>query len=309
MPAGRGARHPATVHSPRQWRRSGASPALEPSTSHVLAAGTVTPPPRRGIVAGKRIRLIPIENPLMAKSATKKKPPRQPDLFDLPKRAAARRRRKSRARKPTQRKAPKASARKATRAASAESGYTAKHIEVLEGLGARAPPPRHVYRRHRREGAASSVRRGDRQFHGRGAGRPRRLDRSRDGGQRLRLRHRQRPRHSGRSASQVQEQVGAGSDHVHAARRRQIRFQGLRDLAAACTASASRSPTRCPSAWRSRSRASRRSTAWRSSAASRRASWKKSAARPTGAAPKFVSGPIRKSSDPRPPSRPSACSR
>jgi topoisomerase-4 subunit B len=68
----------------------------------------------------------------MAKSATKKKPPRQRDLFDLPKRTA----RKSSARKPPARKAPKASARKAARAAggSAESGYTAKHIEVLEGL-------------------------------------------------------------------------------------------------------------------------------------------------------------------------------
>ncbi len=62
----------------------------------------------------------------MAKSATKKKPPVQRDLFDTPKRAA-----KASARKPAPRKAPKASARKA---ASAESGYTAKHIEVLEGL-------------------------------------------------------------------------------------------------------------------------------------------------------------------------------
>ena len=47
---------------------------------------------------------------------------------------------------------------------------------------------------------------------------------------RLHQRHRQRPRHPGRSASEVQEQVGAGSDHVHAARRRQVRLQGLRDL-------------------------------------------------------------------------------
>ena len=64
----------------------------------------------------------------MAKSATKKKPPLQRDLFDTPKRAGAA---KASARKPAPRKAPKASARKA---ASAESGYTAKHIEVLEGL-------------------------------------------------------------------------------------------------------------------------------------------------------------------------------
>src|ERR1041385_3264817 len=61
----------------------------------------------------------------MAKSATKKKPSLQRDLFDTPRQAP-----KS-AHKPAPRKAPKASARKA---ASAESGYTAKHIEVLEGL-------------------------------------------------------------------------------------------------------------------------------------------------------------------------------
>jgi topoisomerase-4 subunit B len=65
----------------------------------------------------------------MAKSATKKNPPLQRDLFDSPKRAA-----KPAARKPTPRTPAKESARKATRSASAESGYTAKHIEVLEGL-------------------------------------------------------------------------------------------------------------------------------------------------------------------------------
>ena len=66
----------------------------------------------------------------MAKSATKKKPSKQPDLFD-----AAPHPSKSAARKPAARGAPKASGRaKPTRAASAESGYTAKHIEVLEGL-------------------------------------------------------------------------------------------------------------------------------------------------------------------------------
>src|SRR5664279_1278195 len=66
----------------------------------------------------------------MAKSATKKKPSKQPDLFDAPSRAA-----KSAARKPAARGAAKAAARtKPTRERSAESGYTAKHIEVLEGL-------------------------------------------------------------------------------------------------------------------------------------------------------------------------------
>jgi topoisomerase IV subunit B len=62
----------------------------------------------------------------MAKSATKKKPLKQPDLFETAPRAA-----KSSARKPAAREKP---APRASRAASAESGYTAKHIEVLEGL-------------------------------------------------------------------------------------------------------------------------------------------------------------------------------
>jgi len=67
----------------------------------------------------------------MAKSATKKKTTKEPDLFDLP-----------RTRKSSVRKAAKASARAKTsartkppaRGSSAEAGYTAKHIEVLEGL-------------------------------------------------------------------------------------------------------------------------------------------------------------------------------
>ena len=49
-------------------------------------------------------------------------------------------------------------------------------------------------------------------------------------GRRLPHGHRQRPRHPGRSAPEVSEEVRARSDHVHAARRRQIRLQGLRDL-------------------------------------------------------------------------------
>jgi topoisomerase-4 subunit B len=66
----------------------------------------------------------------MAKSATKKKPSKQPDLFEAAARAAP-----SPARVPAARFAAKASGRaKPARGASAESGYTAKHIEVLEGL-------------------------------------------------------------------------------------------------------------------------------------------------------------------------------
>jgi topoisomerase-4 subunit B len=67
----------------------------------------------------------------MAKTATKKKQSKQPDLFETP-----------RAPKSSARKAPKTSARAKTagrakptaRGSSAEAGYTAKHIEVLEGL-------------------------------------------------------------------------------------------------------------------------------------------------------------------------------
>ncbi len=66
----------------------------------------------------------------MAKSASKKKPSKQPDLYDTAPRAA-----KANARKP--RGASKAASRaKPTRcgASAARSAYTAKHIEVLEGL-------------------------------------------------------------------------------------------------------------------------------------------------------------------------------
>jgi len=68
----------------------------------------------------------------MAKSATRKKPSLQRDLFDAPPRAA-----KAPARQPVARKAAKRGAARgkpAGRAGKADSGYTAKHIEVLEGL-------------------------------------------------------------------------------------------------------------------------------------------------------------------------------
>jgi len=68
----------------------------------------------------------------MAKSATRKKPSLQRDLFDAPARAA-----KAPARQPTARKAAKRAAargKSSGRAGKGDSGYTAKHIEVLEGL-------------------------------------------------------------------------------------------------------------------------------------------------------------------------------
>jgi topoisomerase-4 subunit B len=66
----------------------------------------------------------------MAKSATKKKTSKQPDLFETAPRASKSASRKAPARAS---KAP-ARAKSPGRTASAESGYTAKHIEVLEGL-------------------------------------------------------------------------------------------------------------------------------------------------------------------------------
>ena len=47
---------------------------------------------------------------------------------------------------------------------------------------------------------------------------------------RLAYRHRQRTRHSGRSASEISEEIGARSHHDDAACRRQIRFRRLSDL-------------------------------------------------------------------------------
>ncbi len=50
------------------------------------------------------------------------------------------------------------------------------------GAGARPAPARHVYRRHRRAGAAPPLRRGDRQLDGRGGRRPCQLHRGGTGG-------------------------------------------------------------------------------------------------------------------------------
>jgi topoisomerase IV subunit B len=65
----------------------------------------------------------------MTKTATKKKTSKQPDLFDTAPRTG-----KSSARKAAASAKSSARAKPTGRTASAESGYTAKHIEVLEGL-------------------------------------------------------------------------------------------------------------------------------------------------------------------------------
>ena len=68
----------------------------------------------------------------MAKSATKKKTAPEPDLFDaLAAKPAARKPAKT---APRAKASPQPTRAKPRRGSSAESGYTAKHIEVLEGL-------------------------------------------------------------------------------------------------------------------------------------------------------------------------------
>ena len=208
--------------------------------------------------------------------------------------------------------------RAAARGAPARSRVRARlrrgrlHRQAYRGTGgarAGAPPARHVYRRHRREGAASPVRRSHRQRHGRGARRPCRLDRGRDGGRRLCHRHRQWPRHPGRSASEIPEQVRPRSDHVHAARRRQIQLQGLRNLGRtarrrrfggqrAVRAHGGRGrarPKALPDGFRARQ--------------AEDANCRMPARRRTAAAPRCGSGPTRRFSAPRRISSPSACSR
>ena len=113
----------------------------------------------------------------------------------------------------------------------ASDSYTRGRHRGAGRAGAGAPPAGHVYRRHRREGAAPSVRRSDRQCDGRGGRRPCHLDRGRARRGRLRDRHRQRPRHPGRSAPEVQEQVGARGHHdARCTPGGKFDSQGLRDL-------------------------------------------------------------------------------
>ena len=99
--------------------------------------------------------------------------------------------------------------------------------------------------------------------------------RGRGRGRRLRHRHRQRPRHPGRSASEIQEQVRARSDHDARCMRAANSTPRSTRPRAACTASASRWSMRCRSAWRSRSRAAASSMRRPSCAASRRAGLQK----------------------------------
>ena len=111
-----------------------------------------------------------------------------------------------------------------------------------------------------------------------------------------------------RPASEIQGQVGAGSDHVHAACGREIRLGSLRDI----RRPARRRRVGCQRAVRThggRSRARGRSfTAWRSSAANRKANSRSGKAR-NRRGTKVPSGPTRRFSAPIRALSPSGCSR
>ena len=153
--------------------------------------------------------------------------------------------------------------------------------------GAGAAPARHVYRRHRRAGAAPPRRRGARQRHGRG-GRPAtpsriELELHADGSA---VGARQRPRHPGRSASEIPARLGARGHPDHAAFGRQVLAARPTRPRAGCTASASRWSTRCPSG--SRSRSARDGCVWRQDYRARQAQDQaqgRRRRRATGAAP------------------------
>ena len=105
------------------------------------------------------------------------------------------------------------------------SGYSAKDIEVLEGLEpVRIAGPACISAAPTSNALHHLVRRGAGQFDGRGGRRPRQPFHRGHAGSRRRLarRQRRRPRHAGRSASEISGQIRARSHHDHAALGRQI---------------------------------------------------------------------------------------
>ena len=106
-------------------------------------------------------------------------------------------------------------------------GYTAKDIEVLEGLEpVRRRPGMYIGGTDERALHHLAAEILDNAMDEAVAGHASRIEMELAAGDVL-TDPRQWPRHPGRPASQVQEQVGAGSDHDHAARRRKVRRQGL----------------------------------------------------------------------------------
>ena len=116
-----------------------------------------------------------------------------------------------------------------------------------EGPRRRAQAPGHVHRRHvRRHGPPPHGVRGARQRDRRGARRLLRRHQGRDPRRQLGVGRRQRPRHSDRRQGRRRGEALGGRDRDdRAPRRRQVRPEQLQGRRAACTASASRSSTRC----------------------------------------------------------------
>ncbi len=238
----------------------------------------------------------------MAKSATKKKALPQPDLFEAP---------APRGGKADTRSAPKPAAPKAkpSRGSSAEAGYTAKDIEVLEGLEpVRRRPGMYIGGTDEKALHHLFAEVIDNSMDEALAGHADWIEVELEADGFISITD------NGRGIPidphpEIQEQVGARSHHVHAACRRQIRLQGLRDLRR--PARRRRLGRQCAvgaHGGRGRARAAALQ-AWCSSAAFRKASWRKPAACRTAAAPRSASAPTRRFSGRRPPSSPSACSR
>ena len=194
----------------------------------------------------------------MAKAAKK---PATRDLFDTPARGAPGRGKPTRAARPS----------------SAEGGYTARHIEVLEGLEpVRRRPGMYIGGTDEKalhhlfaeviDNAMDEALTGHADFI--------KVELEADGFVTVTDNGRgipvdPHPKFQNKSALEV--------IMTHAACGRKIRFRGLRAPRAACTASACRWSMRCPSGWRSRSRAAASSMRRLSSAASRRAACRSSA--------------------------------
>ena len=191
--------------------------------------------------------------------------------------------------------------------AGGDASYTARDIEVLEGLepvrrrpgmyigGTDEKALHHLFAEVIDNSMDEAL------------GGTRRLHRGRTRNRRLPHRHRQRPRHSGRPASEISEEVCARSHHVHAACRRQIRLQGLRNLRRPARRRRLRGQ-RAVVAARGRGRARDRSSiAWRSSAATPRASSKTSARSTTAAARRSASSPTPRFSARKRPSSRTGC--
>ena len=243
----------------------------------------------------------------MAKISDQEKPSKQPDLFEMPRAGETVRRARPRRHRLAQKRVRAASLRgSGLRIA----GYTAKHIEVLEGLEpVRRRPGMYIGGTDEKALHHLFAEVIDNAMDEALAGHADWIE-VEMAAERLRQRDRQWPRHSGRSASEVQKQVRARSHHVHAARGRQIRLRrstrrpgGLHGVGVSVANALSE---------RMEVEVARGSKLYRDGVRARQAerqAGEMPAARRTGAAPRCASSPIPKSSGRRLHSSPSACSR